>query len=73
MVQEMEKRSAYAKAVIAAGDRLRKERDAADAECREAFKAANDRYRQRMDQAMHIYDEELKAARIEYKGGEDTV
>ena len=71
MAQEMEKRSAYAKAVIAAGDRLRKERDAADAECREAFKTANDRFRQRMDQAMHVYDEELKAARIEYKGEED--
>jgi len=70
MVQEMEKRSAYAKAVIAAGDRLRKERDAADAECREEFKGANDRYRQRMDQAMHVYDEELNAARIEYKGEE---
>ena len=70
MVQEMGKRSAYAKAVIAAGDRLRKERDAADAECRGAFKTANDIFRQRMDQAMHVYDEELKAARIEYKGEE---
>ena len=69
-MEKMEKRSAYAKAVIAAGDRLKKERDAADAECREAFKVANERYRQRMDQAMHVYDEELKAAEVEYKGGE---
>lgn len=68
----MENRSRYAQAVIAAGDRWRKELDAADAECREAFKTANDRYRQRMDQAFHVYDEELKAAKFEYKGEENV-
>lgn len=66
----MENRSRYAQAVIAAGDRERKEVSAADAECREAFKTANDRFKQRMDQALHVYDEELKAAAVEYKGGE---
>ncbi len=66
----MENRSRYAQAVIAAGDRERKEVSAADAECREALKTANERCKQRMDLAMHVFDEELKAAAVEYKGGE---
>jgi len=70
-MEQMKKRSDYAKAVLAAGDRLAKEREAANKDCEAEMKMANERFRIRMDQAMHVYDEELKAARIEYKGEEE--
>jgi len=67
MVEERERRSAYAQAVLAAGDRYRKTMEAADREVRVAYDVANHRFKERMQQALRLYDEELKAAAIEYE------
>jgi len=67
MVEEMKKRAAYAQAVIAAGDRHRKEMDAANKDCKEEMDKASERFRERMHHSFHIYDEELKAAAIQYE------
>lgn len=66
MVEKMEKRSAYAQAVIAAGDRYRKTMEAATKEVRDAYDVANQRFGERMHQTLRVYDEELKAAAVEY-------
>ena len=66
MVEDRERRKAYAQAILAAGGRHRKQMEAADREVREAYAVANHRFQERMRQALRVYDEELKAATVEY-------
>lgn len=67
MVEERERRTGYAQAVLAAGDRYRKTMEAATKEVRDAYDVANQRFRERMHQTLRVYDEELKAAAVEYE------
>jgi len=64
---DIEKRSAYANAVLAAGERWRKASEEANRECRDEMKASSEKLRLRNEQAMRVYDEEVKAAAIEYR------
>ena len=66
MVEGIERRKAYAQAIIRAGDYYRGEMHKADVESKQAMEVANQRFRERMTQALRVYDEEIKAAQVEY-------